>query len=456
MNSLLHPNFHSAGRYAALGFLAGLSFAIHPASGAITEAWVQRYSNALYNSQDRASKVVRDGAGNIFVIGDTSDGLAAAGMLIVKYSGADGSVLWQKRNPALYAAFPDSSPASAAVDGSGNLVVAGISKGAGTSDDFYTAKYAGTNGVLLWEKRYNGPHNANDVPTSVAVDASGNVIVTGSSKTGLDYPAEEIFYPTDYYTAKYAAADGALIWEKRYDGPVNGDDQAQAVAVDGSGNVSVTGFSDGGSSAYDCYTAKYAAFDGALLWEKRYHGPVAAGRDYGNAVAVDAGGNVVVTGSSGLVPNKQMKSPHPHPAVLLRRAALATLTALLVAVSPAPAAVTEAWVQRYSNAVNNSQDGAEIVVCDAAGDILVVGTTIDHIDTPGMLIIKYSGADGSVLWRSRFAVLVPYLADNINDGVVRPTAYVIGPDTALSFPGVAITENGTAPDTITVAIPLGA
>ena len=65
----------------------------------------------------------------------------------------------------------------------------------------------------------------------------GNVVVLGTSSRGDAASG-------DYYTAKYAAADGALLWEKRYNGPADGDDQATAVAVDGSGNVVVTGISD--------------------------------------------------------------------------------------------------------------------------------------------------------------------------------------------------------------------
>lgn len=38
------------------------------------------------------------------------------------------------------------------------------------------------------------------------VDGSGDVVVTGNSSS-------------DFYTAKYAAADGALLWKKRFVGP---------------------------------------------------------------------------------------------------------------------------------------------------------------------------------------------------------------------------------------------
>src|SRR5207249_4089855 len=59
-------------------------------------------------------------------------------------------------------------------------------------------------------------------------------------------------------------------WVHRYNGPANRTDEARAVAMDASGNVVVAGYSSGSGDDSDYYTAKYAAADGALLWEKRY------------------------------------------------------------------------------------------------------------------------------------------------------------------------------------------
>ena len=70
---------------------------------------------------------------------------------------------------------------------------------------------------------------------------AGNVAVTGQSS--------DASFNGDYYTAKYAAADGALLWEKRYNGPANSDDAASSVVVDSAGNVIVTGISSSSQRA---------------------------------------------------------------------------------------------------------------------------------------------------------------------------------------------------------------
>ena len=61
----------------------------------------------------------------------------------------------------------------------------------------------------LWTNRYNGPANSYDAATAVAVDASGNVFVTGVMTAGIDYA-----------TIAYSGA-GVPLWTNRYNGPGN-------------------------------------------------------------------------------------------------------------------------------------------------------------------------------------------------------------------------------------------
>ena len=75
----------------------------------------------------------------------------------------------------------------------------------------------------------------------------------------------------DYATIKYSSA-GVPLWTNRYNGPGNGDDYATAVAVDGSNNVIVTGYSTGSAGDLDYATIKYSSA-GVPLWTNRYNGP---------------------------------------------------------------------------------------------------------------------------------------------------------------------------------------
>ncbi len=224
--------------------------------------------------------VAVDGSGNMIVTGYSYESGSGMDYYTAKYAAVDGALLWEKRHNG-NGGSPDYARALA-LDASGNAIVTGEGYASGGQGPFfYTAKYAAADGVVLWEKLTK----TGAIAYALAVDSGGNVVVTG------------IANGYDYYTAKYAATDGALLWEKRYNGTGNGDDFALAVAVDGSDNVVVTGYSPGIGSGKDYYTAKYAVADGALLWEKRYNG-TANSNDYSRAVAVDVSGNVVVTGSS--------------------------------------------------------------------------------------------------------------------------------------------------------------
>jgi len=118
---------------------------------------------------------------------------------------------------------------------------------------------------------------------STAVDGSGNVYVTGTSSGG-------------YATIKYDSS-GQKQWVARYNGPAN-EDYARAIALDGSGNVYVTGYSRRVPEGdFDCVTIKYSS-DGQQQWVAIFNSPA---NDYDEAfgMTVDDSGNVYVTGEGG-------------------------------------------------------------------------------------------------------------------------------------------------------------
>src|SRR5262245_10639068 len=109
-------------------------------------------------------------------------------------------------------------------------------------------RYSGAS-VLPCTTRYSARANGSDAAGAVAVDVSGTVFVTGSSAgSGGD---------SDYATIAYSGA-GVPLWTNRYNGPGNYDDRAIAIALDGSGDVFVTGSSFGSGSGSDYVTIKYS------------------------------------------------------------------------------------------------------------------------------------------------------------------------------------------------------
>jgi hypothetical protein len=180
-----------------------------------------------------------------------------------------------------------------AVDTSGNIYVTGESYASGTRDDYTTVKYY-PNGDTAWVRRYNGPGNSADKANAIVVDNYGNVWVTGKSYGGSQ---------TDYdcATVKYDS-DGNQEWVKRYNGPDSLEDEAFAIEVDDSGNVYVAGRSaEGilfGIPWYDYITIKYDS-EGNEISVVRYDGLGGdPNSDGARALALDASGNVIVTGYS--------------------------------------------------------------------------------------------------------------------------------------------------------------
>lgn len=322
-------------------------------------AWVRRY-NGQTDSSHVAKAIAVDGSGNVYVTGSTYDS-AGLNYTTIKYS-PSGDTVWVRayNGPG----SGDDAANDLAVDSNGNVFVTGSSYGSGTLD-WATIKYASDGGVE-WVRRVARDSFSDNEPSSLVLDKSGNVYVTGYTFTNSS---------NSYTTVKYNS-NGALLWISDYDGPASNDDRASAIAVDDSGYVYVTGVSTGSGTGADYATIKYAP-DGATVWVARYSHAPGISADQARAIAVDGSGNAFVTGGS-----------------------LGSDSTFDYATLKYNSDGTTAWVRRYKG-TGNSEDVAHALTLDGAGNVYVTGSSWGSGTLQDFATIKYS-SDGDSLWVRRY------------------------------------------------------
>ena len=297
----------------------------------------------------------------------------------------------------------------------------GYTSSAAGGQDIYTAKYDPVTGALLWAKTFNGAANLNDQGSAIAVDSSGNVVITGyTTKTSTD---------TDVYVAKYASSDGTLLWQKTYAGAGNNIDVGVGVAVDASDNVAVVGYGVNASAGMDVFAARYSA-DGSTTYFTKLIDGGNQHTDEASSVALNSAGNLVVAGYASnasnnkdfLVMQLDATTGSTQWKYTFNGSVSADDQAYSVAVNAADEAVATGYVrsstydlytvklsssgslvwQKQWNGPYGSSDAGYKVVVDSNSDVIVGGTSYRSASLSAGYVAKYSNADGTLVWERRF------------------------------------------------------
>ena len=212
--------------------------------------------------------------------------------------------------------------AAIAIDNAGNTFTAGffsgtvdLDPGAGTQfatsvggTDIFLSKFDAS-GALVWAKTFGGVEA--DEAESIAVDGSGNVLVTGFFSRTIDLdPGPALLNrtslgSTDIFISKFSQT-GTLIWGHAIGG--GRADEGRGIAVDPLGAVYTAGFFgattdfDPGANVWsltntsnssDIFVSKLDA-SGIFVYARQAG---STGADQANGIAVDAAGSVTLAGS---------------------------------------------------------------------------------------------------------------------------------------------------------------
>ena len=206
-----------------------------------------------------------------------------------------------------------------AVDASGNAYITGFTTSANFptknafqaalsgANDAFVAKLDPTGSALVYSTFLGG--TMDDFGNGIAVDASGNAYVTGSTRS-LNFPTKSSVQTamaggSDVFVTKLDPTGSALVYSRYLGGST--DESANGIALDASGNAYITGFTTSANfptknplqaalgGANDAFVAKLDPTGSALVYSTFLGGAM---DDFGNGIAVDSSVNAYVTGST--------------------------------------------------------------------------------------------------------------------------------------------------------------
>jgi len=232
----------------------------------------------------------------------------------------------------------------------------------------------------VWSQRFGG--TSSDQGNTVALDASGNVIVSGPFFGTANFGGVNLVSAgaADVFLAKYDAS-GAHLWSKRFGG--TSQEQSIVLAVDGSGSIVVTGLFAGtvdfgggplvSAGSSDIFLVKYDA-SGAHLWSRRFGD---TGNDAGWDVAFDGAGNLAVVG-------------YYNGTINLGGANLVSAGGLDIVAGRFDTNGVHQWSARYGGA---AADQGIAVRVDGAGNLCLASQSTGTVDFGGGALSSAGGFD---------------------------------------------------------------
>jgi len=299
-----------------------------------------------------------DGQENLLVVGNTLQAAGNTDIITTKFD-RDGGVLWEKTFAGPTNGYDYGVALS--LDNQDNVFVAGVVSTASGQSAVQLIKY-NSNGSLLWSSLWgNNVGNLYDLPTSITLDDSGNIIVIGATINSA--------LKTDWILLKFDPT-GSLLWDKTFDYAGHHDLPTQVV-VNPSNDIEVLGFSENAPASVNFVRVAFSGSSGLVLsQEAKYLSEISGSSP--TSVALDANQNFYIAGTSNDLNNTDIK---------------------LIKIN---SAYEIEWIKTID--AEGLEDIAKSVVVDKSGNVIVAGESKNEKDGHYFTIEKYT-PDGEELFK---------------------------------------------------------
>ena len=333
-------------------------------------------------------------------------------------------------------------------DGEGNILVVGSHRTLSDGFDVWLQQYA-PDGTEMWNFTWDGGTAVDESAAGIALHPSGDVVIAGYAESVVD--------DSDVLVMRVAFGSDTPTWVQTYDGPGSGKedfdnaDAANAVMVDGNGDVVVVGYERVDGERSNIWVRKYDP-DGMEVWTQTYNGAESESDSCYDG-AVDAAGNVYVACATEEVPNQSTgwvtrydtngtldwteQLPWLPAGIALDADENLLLTGFVdggtldIIVNKYDPAFTEMW-SRTINGPSAGGDFGHDLVADDAGNVYVVGT-IAVADQQDDLYVHKFDVDGEDQWAHSHNNDEADLGEYAGGIAVDPdgSVYVVGEETVL-------------------------
>lgn len=416
---------------------------VQSASGQI---WQKRYFGERANYTDTGKSIAFDGAGNIYVMGDSVVKATQNDLTLLKYSPA-GVLLWAQRIDGT--THEGDTSTAFTVDTAGNSYIAGeVYSGDIRIGNYMVLHKYDPQGNLLWKQQRATPSYA----WMMRVDGEGNLCILGNSIKSGDTQ-------NSIMLLKYSP-DGTVLVDSYYRYSLKEENVGRFMTFDTTGNIYVVA-----QIGESTVAIKYNS-SGTPLWayEVTKSRCVGIGIDGSNTLYVGANRmtgkemNVYKLSSSGALKRKYAFRDSLHPYVQAKAMAVDIVgnvhllgeisqsqterkTDILVVKYKANGSLY--WTNTYDGKLHVA-DYATAIALDSTGNVYAAGTSAENNYTrirTDIVLLKYA-PDGKVLSTRTY--------DDARHGYDRAFDMVYDPAGFIYITGQAYTDQYSKTDIITL------